>query len=86
MSSRPSCPELVRGAFWRVLTKSVTTTFALDERNKAFMERNGEVYTQPSSAPTSTRELWAAIQTAWLNISPDVSHPLVESMLHFAGL
>jgi hypothetical protein len=31
-------------------------------------------------APTNTRELWAAIQTAWLNVSPEVFRPLVESM------
>jgi hypothetical protein len=32
------------------------------------------------TAPTNTRELWAPIQTAWLNISPEVVRPLVESM------
>jgi hypothetical protein len=35
-------------------------------------------FTDP--APTNTRELWVAVQTAWLNISPEVFHPLVESM------
>ena len=37
------------------------------------------IHTQ-NPAPTNTRELWAAIQTAWLNISPEVFRPLVESM------
>jgi hypothetical protein len=37
------------------------------------------IHTQ-NPAPTNNRELWAAIQTAWLNISPEVFRPLVESM------
>jgi hypothetical protein len=31
-------------------------------------------------ASTNIWELWAAIQTAWLNISPEVFRPLVEWM------
>jgi hypothetical protein len=39
------------------------------------------------TAPTNTRGLWAPIQTAWLNISPEVFRPLVESMpRRFAAL
>jgi hypothetical protein len=41
-------------------------------------------------APTNIRELWAAIQTAWLNISPESSVHLWNrchvELLHFAGL
>ncbi|KAL6467721.1 hypothetical protein MHYP_G00233980 [Metynnis hypsauchen] len=33
-------------------------------------------------APTNTMELWVAVQTAWLNIPPDVFCPLVASMPH----
>ncbi|PNF19980.1 hypothetical protein B7P43_G09970 [Cryptotermes secundus] len=49
MSSSRSCPELVRGAFWRVLTNGVAIVFARHEPNRAFMGRGGEVHSHPKS-------------------------------------
>ncbi|PNF36361.1 hypothetical protein B7P43_G18110 [Cryptotermes secundus] len=52
VSSGRSCPGLVRGTFWRVLTNGVATTattFARHEPNRAFMGRGGEVHSHPKS-------------------------------------
>jgi hypothetical protein len=45
VSSCPSCPELVRGAFRRVPTNAVATTFARHEPKR----RGGEVHLNPRS-------------------------------------
>ncbi|KAJ8894311.1 hypothetical protein PR048_006930 [Dryococelus australis] len=50
-----------------------------EEQSREFqrMERDGENHSHPRSC---TRDLWTAIPTAWLNISPEVFGPLMESM------
>lgn len=86
----PSCSKLVQGAFWRVSQQLGPPRLP----NMNPIERLWDVLEESSRtqdhAPTNSRELWVAIQTALVNISPQVLQSLVESMhqelLHFARL
>ncbi|KAJ8896967.1 hypothetical protein PR048_002313 [Dryococelus australis] len=71
----PSCPEVVPGTFWTVSTTAVAASLARCEPHGELMGCLGEINShQRSCTPTNSRELRVAIQTAWVNISPQRVH------------
>ncbi|KAJ8882496.1 hypothetical protein PR048_014307 [Dryococelus australis] len=74
----PSYPELYSGDLQRLLR---ATSFVQCESHQASMDLARRSIRTQDPARTNNRELRVAIQMAWVNITPQMLRPLVESML-----